>query len=142
MNNREKYNVTIVLRNGKVYLHLGVSFQIYKEYFGKKDNNGKHFASFNLNSGRINMVILNQDGKIIDVKNEHFHEIVSHGFPKNKAKNIRLKSLVKLLDYAYYHNVGIVLFEDLEGIKRRKFIKSRRGNRKISKLAKKELLRP
>jgi IS605 OrfB family transposase len=48
--------------------------------------------------------------------------------------------LAELLDYAYYHNVGIVLFEDLEQIKKRKFTNCRKANRKISKFAKRELL--
>jgi len=45
---------------------------------------GNLIASFDLNSDRINMVIVDDDGKIRDVKVKH-PEVTSHGFPKNKA---------------------------------------------------------
>jgi len=86
------------------------------------------------------MVIVDWNGRIRDVKVKHFPEVISHGFPKSKAKDIRLKALSELLDYAYYHGVGIILFEDLNRIKKRMFTKSRKANRKISKFAKRELL--
>ena len=87
------------------------------------------------------MVIVGWDRKIRDVKTKHFPEVTSHGFPKNKAKDIRLKALAELLDYAYHHNVGMVLFEDLNRIKRKKVkTKSKKANRKIQKFAKRELL--
>jgi len=121
-------------------IHVYVPFQLYKDFFGKKPNNGEHIASFDLNSDRINMIIVDKNGNILDVRNEHFPEVTSHGFPKNKARDTRLKAFVKLLDYAYYHNVEVTLFEDLERIKRRRFTNSVKANRKISKFAKHELL--
>ena len=86
------------------------------------------------------MVIVDREGKIRDVKVKHFPEVTSHGSPKNKAKYIRLKALAELLDYAYYHNVGIVLFKDLDRIKRRRYTSNPKANRKISRFAKHELL--
>ena len=111
----EKYTTKVVFRNGKIYLHLSIPFELFQ--YGITC--GKLIASFDLNSDRINMVIVDREGKIRDVKVKHFPEVTSHGFPRNKAKDIRLKTLAELLDYAYYHNVGIVLFEDLDKIKKR-----------------------
>jgi IS605 OrfB family transposase len=135
----DKYTAKIVFKNGRIYLHLSIPFKLVQ--YGI--TYGKLIASFDLNSDRINMVIVDKDGNIRDVKVKHFPEVTSHGFPRNKAKDIRLKALAELLDYAYYHNVGIVLFEDLDRIKRRKGkeIKlSKKANRKIQKFAKRELL--
>lgn len=132
----DKYTAKVVFRNGRIYLHLTIPFELVR--YGITC--GKHIASFDLNSDRINMVILDRNGRIRDVRVEHFPEVPSHGFPKNKAKDIRLKALSELLDYAYFHNVGIVLFEDLERIKQRKFTNNPKSNRKISKFAKRELL--
>jgi len=131
-----KYTAKVVFRNGKIYLHLSVPFELFQ--YGVTC--GKLIASFDLNSDRINMVIVDREGKIRDVKVKRFSEVTSHGFPKNKAKDIRLKALAELLDYAYYHNVGIVLFEDLDRIKKRQFTNNPKANRKISKFAKRELL--
>ncbi|WP_456327145.1 IS200/IS605 family accessory protein TnpB-related protein [Archaeoglobus sp.] len=132
----EKYTAKVVFRNGKIYLHLSIPFELFQ--YGVTC--GKLIASFDLNSDRINMVIVDREGKIRDVKVKHFPEVTSHGFPKNEAKDIRLKSLAELLDYAYYHNVGIVLFEDLNRIKKKQFTNNPKANRKISRFAKRELL--
>jgi len=131
-----RYTAKIVFRNGRIYLHLSIPFELVQ--YGITC--GKLIASFDLNSDRINMVVVDREGRIRDVKVKQFPEITSHGFPKNKAKDIRLKALAELLDYAYFHNVGIVLFEDLESIKRRMFTNNPKANRKISKFAKRELL--
>ena len=137
-----KYGAVITMRDGRIYINLQVPFEIYLKYFGR-ENSGKLFAGFDLNSDRINMVIVDEFGSIREVKNIHFHEVVSPGFSKNKAKDLRLKALSKLLDYAYYHNVGVVFFEDLDLIKRNKKngkLKSKKGNRKANLFAKKQLL--
>jgi IS605 OrfB family transposase len=63
---------------------------------------------------------------------------VSHGFSRGRAR--RLEALSKLLEYARDHNVGVVVFEDLFKVRGRRFVKSRKANRKISKFAKRELL--
>ncbi len=54
---------------------------------------------------------------------------------------MRFQALAKLLNYAYNHGVGIVLFEDLEKIKRRKYTKNKIANRKITQFPKRELLK-
>ena len=64
----------------------------------------------------------------------------SHGYPRNKARARRLEALAKLLKYAYNHNVGTVVFENLLTIKQRKYTGNPTANRKITKFAKKELL--
>jgi len=87
-----------------------------------------------LNSGRINMVIIDRYGRIRDVKTEWFPEATSHGYPRNKARARRLEVLAKLLRYAYHHNVGIVVFENLLIIKKRRYTENRSTNRKIAKI--------
>lgn len=136
-----KYGAQVVLRNGKVYLHVQVPFEVYLKYFGK-ETRGKLFAGFDLNSDRVNMIILDGNGLIRDVRVEHFPEVNSPGFSGVKARSLRLKALSRLLDYAYHHGVGVVFFEDLERVKRRngKVSWSRKVNRKASKFAKRELL--
>ena len=140
LNKELSYTAKIVFRNGKIYLHVSVPLELYLKYFGNGKARGELTASFDVNSDRINMVIVDRRGIIRDVKVKHFPEVTSHGFPKDKAKNLRLNALAELLNYAYHHGVGIILFEDLELIKSRKFTKSKKANRKISKFAKAQLL--
>ena len=51
-----------------------------------------------------------------------------------------MQTLARLLDYAYHHGVGVVLFEDLERIKKRKYTWSMKANRKITRFPKRKLL--
>jgi len=134
------YSARIVFRNDKIHLHLSVPIELYLKYFSKGSARGKLIAGFDLNSDRINMVIADNQGIIRGVKTERFPEVTSHGFSRNKANALRLRALAKLLDYAHHHGVGTVLFEDLERIKKRRYTKSRKANRKISRFAKRKLL--
>lgn len=121
-------------------VHVYIPFWLYKQHVGREASGRVHIASFDLNSDRINMVIVDKNGEILDVKNEHFHEVSTHGYPRNKAKNLRLQALAKLLDYAWNHVVSVVLYENLPLIKSRGYNSSRAGNRKISRFARRELI--
>ena len=134
------YSGKIVFRNGRIYLHVSVPIELYLKYFSKGRASGKLVAGFDLNSDRINMVIVDIQGIIRDTKTEWFPEVTSHGFSGNKANTIRLQALAKLLDYAYHHGVGVVVFEDLGRIKKRRYTKSKTANRKITRFPKRKLL--
>ncbi len=141
MNKELSYNARIVFRNGKIYLHLGIPIELYLKYFKKGDARGDKIAAFDLNSDRINMIIIDRQGIIRETRTEWFGEVNSPGYPGNKAWTLRLQALGRLLRYAYHHNVSIVVYEDLDRIKRRRIKKtSRNGNRKASNFPKKKLL--
>ena len=134
------YIAKIVFRNGKVYLHLSVPLELYLKHFKKGEARGNLVAGFDLNSDRINMVIVDRFGIVRDVKTAWFPEVSSHGYPGSKAHTIRLQALAKLFDYAYHHGVDVVVFEDLERIKKRRFTSNETANRKITRFPKKKLL--
>ena len=134
------YTARIVFRNGKVYLHLSIPIELYLKYSSKGRTGGSLIAGFDLNSDRINMVIVDNQGIIRDTRTEWFLEVTSHGFPRNKAHTLRLQALAKLLDYAYHHGVSTIVFEDLERIKKRRYTRSRKANRKITRFPKRKLL--
>jgi IS605 OrfB family transposase len=138
---RLSYSAKIIFRNGKIYLHLSVPTWIYIEYFRKGHALGNNIASFDLNSDRINMVIVDRQGIIKDTKTEWYPEVNRPGYPRNKAWPLRLNALGRLLRYAYYHNVDTVLFEDLDRIKRNnKKTNSKNANRKMNRFPKRKLL--
>ncbi len=133
------YGASIVFRSGRIYLHLSIPIELYLKHFSKQLTRGNLIAGFDLNSDRINMVIVDKYGMIRDIKTEWFPEATSHGYPRGKAKARRLEALSKLLKYAYHHSVSVVVFENLLATKRR-YTKSRTANRKITRFAKRELL--
>ena len=134
------YGARIVFRSGRIYLHLSVPVELYLKYFRKGEARGSLIAGFDLNSDRINMVIVDKSGVIRDVRTEWFPEATSPGYPRNKARVVRLRALTKLLSYAYHHGAGVAVFEELDKIKWRRFTSSPKANRKIAKFAKKQLL--
>jgi IS605 OrfB family transposase len=134
------YMARIVFREGDIYLHLSIPIQLYLKYFKKGEARGRLIAGFDLNSDRVNLVIIDEHGKIVDVRTAWFPEVTSHGFPREKAKALRLSALARLLEYCYRHGVSVVVFENLLLVKRKRFTRSKKANRKITRFAKKQLI--
>ena len=127
------YSVGVVLNGDKFYLHVSVPLEIVVRHETRlrASEKSKYIAGFDLNSDRINMVIIDENGEIIDIKNRYFPEITSHGYPKDKARDTVLKALSMLIDYAVHHNVRYFVFEKLDNIKAKK-TRSKNVNRKIT----------
>jgi len=81
-NRKMSYGVRIVFRNSKIYLHLSIPVELYLKHFKKGEAKGDLVAGFDLNSDRVNMVIIDRYGRIRDVKTEWFPEVTSHGYPR------------------------------------------------------------
>ena len=98
------------------------------------------FAGFDLNSDRLNVVVISKDGEIIAIKTFWYSDVARPGFPKGKAMALRLNALSQALNFLSRVGVDYVVFEDLFLVKKRKFTRSRSGNRKITRFAKRQLL--
>jgi len=139
------YTVRILIKNRRdIRIHISIPTSLYTAFFSKGVAYGDNIASFDLNSDRINMIIVDRQGIIRDFKTEWYSEVNRPGYPAKRAWTLRLQKLGRLLDYAYNHHVGTVLFEDLEKIKRsnNKGNKSsnRNPNRKLNTFPKRKLL--
>jgi len=135
------YGARIVFKNDRLELHISVPLNLYLKHFSMPKRQGYGLvAGLDLNSDRINMIVVDNDGGIVSLKTAWFSQIVRHGFPKNKARDIRLKSLKKLLLFARTIGVDYVVFENLLLVKKRSRTPSPLGNRKITLFAKKQLL--
>ncbi|OYT52048.1 MAG: hypothetical protein B6U76_10295 [Desulfurococcales archaeon ex4484_217_2] len=123
----------------RLYLHLIIPLDLYLKYFSRKPKNNivGHVAGFDFNVDRVNMVIIDQKGIIRDIKNEHFPEVTSHGFPRNKAKATRRESVAKLVKYAREHGVKYYVIEDLSKPKPKG---TRTAKKKIYRMALREFI--
>jgi len=129
------------LKTNKFTLYVNIPIEIYVENTRKQIKSHakqKHFAGFDFNSDRINMVIIDENGEIRDIKNTHFLEVTSHGFPREKAETIRREALAKLVKYAKEHGVKYFIVEKLEKPKTK--MRNKAANRKISKFTIREYL--
>jgi hypothetical protein len=97
-------------------------------------------AGFDLNSDRLNVVVVNEEGKVVTEKTWWYSDVTRPGFPKGKAMALRLNALSQALNFLSRVGVDYVVFEDLFLIKKRRFTWSRSGNRKVSRFAKRQML--
>jgi len=136
----EGYGAVISFKDHPV-IHLQIPLWLYLKHFSSPKPNGYGlFAGFDLNSDRLNVVVISEDGEIITKKTWRYSDVARPGFPKDKAKALRSNALSQALNFLSRVGVDYVVFEDLFLVKRRNFTRSKSGNRKVSRFAKKQLL--
>ncbi|BFI74497.1 hypothetical protein [Sulfurisphaera ohwakuensis] len=140
-NKREEgYGVVVSFKDG-VRIHFQVPLWLYLKYFSTPKMQGYGLvAGFDLNSDRLNVVVIDRGGRVVSFKTWWYSEVVSHGYPKDRARALRLSALSQSLRFLARIGVDYVVFEDLFVIKGRRFTRSKRGNRKITRFAKRQLL--
>lgn len=137
----EGYGARIVFRNGRLEIHVSVPLYLYLKHFSLPRREGYGLvAGLDLNSDRVNMAVIDGNARIVALRTAWFPEVTLHGFPRDKARDIRLKRLKELLRYASRIGVNYVVFENLFNVKRRGKVRSPSGNRRIARFARKELL--
>jgi len=85
LSNQKKmsYDVAISFRDGKVYVHVELSMWLYLKYLSTSRQKGYGLiAGFDINSDRVNVVVVNEAGDIIALKTFWYSKVVSHGFSK------------------------------------------------------------
>ena len=137
---KEEYGTIISFREYP-RIHIQIPLWIYLKYLSTPKPKGHGLvAGFDVNSDRINVTVLNGDGNMVTVKTFRYSETVSHGFPKEKAKWLRLNALSNALEWCKGIGVDYVVFEDLARIRHTKFTSNPYANRKITKFPKKQIL--
>ncbi|AEE94642.1 OrfB transposable element-related protein, IS605 [Acidianus hospitalis W1] len=122
-------------------IHLQIPLWLYLKHFSSLKPNGYGlFAGFDLNSDRLNVVVINKDGEIIAKKTWWYSDVTRPGFPKGKARALRLNALSESLNFLSRIGVDYVAFEDLFLVKNRRFTRSKSGNRKVLRFAKRQML--
>jgi predicted transposase len=125
----------------KPMIHLQVPLWLYLKHFSSPKPNGYGLvAGFDLNSDRLNVVVISKDGEIIAKKTWWYSDVTRPGFPKGKAMALRLNALSQALIFLSRIGVDYVIFEDLFLVKNRRFTRSKSGNRKVSRFAKRQML--
>ncbi len=121
-------------RNGQLWVHgevqVTIPLDIYYEHMSRhKRNGGKLFGGVDVNADRINLVIIDEDGELIDHKTFWFSEATARGFPKHRAWSIIGMRIHEMLDYAYNHGVKTLFLENPEVLGRLRLMWIRSGDR-------------
>jgi hypothetical protein len=122
-------------RNGQLWVHgevqVTIPLDIYYEHMARhRRNNGRLFGGVDVNADRINLIIIDEDGELIDHRTFWFSEVTTRGFPKHKAWSIIGMRIHGLLDYAYNHGVKTLFLENPEVLGRLRLMWVRNGDRK------------
>jgi hypothetical protein len=123
------------VRNNRLWIHgevhMTVPLDIYYEHMSRhKRNGGKLFGGVDVNTDRINLVIIDEDGELIDHKTFWFSEATTRGFPKHKAWSIISMRIHELLDYTYNNGVKTLFLENPEVLGRLRLVWIMNGDRK------------
>ena len=138
--NKTSYGVAISLKDDLV-AHISVPLDLWLKHKRKKSKPFEdNIASIDLNSDRLNLVVIAPDREIIYHKTFWYSEVNSPGYPKGKANYMRFNAVNEAVKLAYYYGTSVMVLEDLFRIKTKKFTNSARANRKISMFPKRKLL--
>jgi predicted transposase len=122
-------------------IHFQIPLWLYLKHFSSPKPNGYGLvAGFDLNSDRLNVVVVNEEGKVVTNKTWWYSDVTRPGFPKGKAMALRLNALSQAFNFLSRVGVDYVVFEDLFLVKKRKFTRSKSGNRKITRFVKRQML--
>ena len=111
-------------------VQVTIPLDIYYEHMSKhKRNAGKLVGGVDVNTDRINLAIIDEDGELIDHKTFWFSEVAARGFPKHSAWSIIGMRIHELLNYAYHHGVRILFLENPEVLGRLRLMWIRSGDR-------------
>jgi hypothetical protein len=123
------------VRNNQLWLHGEVQVTIpvdaYYEHMSKhRRNAGRLLGGVDVNSDRINLAIVDEDGELIDNKTFWFSEASRKGFSRHKAWSIIGMRIHETLNYAYHHGVKTLFLENPEILGRLRLMWVRSGDRK------------
>ena len=122
-------------------IHIQIPMLLYLKYFSMLKSRGYGLvAGFDINSDRLNVIVIDAGANIVAMKTFWYSEVVSHGFPREKARWIRVNTLNNALKWCGRIGVDYIVFEDLTRIKSRRFTANPCANRKVTKFAKKQVL--
>jgi len=137
---RVKYMGRVVIdgvgvRNNQLWLHgevqVTVPMDVYYEHMSKhRRNAGRLFGGVDVNTDRINLAIIDEEGELRDTHTFWFSEVTARGFSKHSAWSIIGMRIHKMLNYAYNNGVKTLFLENPEVLGRLRLMWVRGGDRK------------
>jgi len=136
---RVKYMGRVVIdgvgvRNNQLWLHgevqVTVPMDVYYEHMVRhRRNAGRLLGGVDVNSDRINLAIVDEDGELIDHKTFWFSEASRKGFSRHSAWSIIGMRIHEMLNYAYHHGVRALFLENPGVLGRLKLVWIKNGDR-------------
>jgi len=123
------------VRGSQLWVHgevqVTVPLDVYYERMARhKRNSGKLIGGVDVNTDKINLAIIDKEGRLIDHRTFWFSEATARDFPKHSAWSIIGMRIHELLDYAYNHGVKTLFLENPEILGRLRLMWIKNGGRR------------
>jgi hypothetical protein len=139
LSERQPYNPRVLLkswnfRGGKPYVRgeLQISIPLdfyYKQMTRYRKNSGRLYGGVDVNTDRINLVIVDGNGRLRDAYTFWLREVTARGYPRHRARTVIGMRIHEMLRYAYHHGVKTLFLEDPGVLGRLKLLWIRNGKR-------------
>jgi len=116
---------------GEIQLTIPLEFY-YKHVARFRRNYGRLYGGVDVNTDRINLAIVDEDGKLRDTYTFWFEDASRKGCPRRRAWSIIGMAIHDMLRYAYSHGVKVLFLENPEVLGSLKTLWIRRGERRSS----------
>jgi transposase len=122
------------VRSGRLYvrgeLQVAISIDFYYKHMARaRVNKGRLYAGVDVNIDRINLVIVDDDGRLRDTYTFWFEEASRKGCSRRRARSIVGMRVHEMLEYAYHHGVKTLFLENPEVLGKLKLLWIRIGDR-------------
>jgi len=123
------------VRNNQLWVHgevhVAIPLDVYYEHMVRRRRNaGRLFGGVDVNTDRINLAIIDEDGELIDHRTFWFSEVTARGFPRHRAWSIIGMRIHEMLNYAYNNGVKTLFLENPEVLGKLKLVWVRNGDRR------------
>ncbi|MEM3849290.1 MAG: hypothetical protein QXS42_05970 [Zestosphaera sp.] len=94
-------------------LQINVKHSLYLEIMKRFDKPlGSNVAGIDVNTDRLNLVVVNKDGEVVWMHTVRFPQILARGFPRKRAWSIIGEKIHEVLKHAYHHGASAVALEN------------------------------
>jgi IS605 OrfB family transposase len=123
------------IRDGRLYvrgeLQVAIPVDFYYKHMARvRVNKGRLYAGIDVNVDRINLVIVDDDGKFRDVCTFWFEEASRKGCSRHRARSVIGMRVHEMLEYVYHHGVKVLFLENPEVLGKLKLLWVRSNDRK------------
>ena len=136
---KQKHTARVVIkdygvRKNKLWIHgeiqLTIPLDFYHKYMTRyRRNCGKLYGGVDVNTDRINLAIVDEQGSLRDTYTFWFREVTARGYSRRKARSVIGMRVHEMLKYAYHHGVKTLFLENPEVLGKLKLLWIRNGKR-------------
>lgn len=105
------------IRENKLWIHGEIQLTIPLDFYYKHMKRytryiGRLYAGVDVNSDRVNLAIVDEHGRLRDVKTFWFEDASRKCYPRRRARSVIGMRIHEMLKYAYHHGVKTLFLEN------------------------------